>query len=129
MMSGFGTESVGSSGGTTENWVAVGVVAENSDDATTTEGFVARVFGIAASTTEDGRTDITRGVPTKLGDLGLSDRVTSPVMGKVDGWMGIREIFWPACACRATSEIARPVGTGGPRAKVDFGTGLVADRG
>ncbi|MCJ1424375.1 hypothetical protein MMC29_002263 [Sticta canariensis] len=95
----------------------------------TTEGFVVGAIGIASSRTEGVGIYLTRGVSTKPKDVGPTGRVTSSVMGRVDGWIGIRERFWPACACRATSEIARPVGTGGPRAKVDSGTGPVADRG
>lgn len=98
-------------------------------DSTTKEGFVAGVVGMKASSTEVGRSILTRGDSTKLKELGSTGGVKSSVMGRVDGWMGVRERFWPACACRATSEIARPVGMGGLRAEIDSGTGPVADRG
>lgn len=47
----------------------------------------------------------------------------------VEAWMGVRERFWPAGACRATSETAKPVGTGTGGERVDSGTNPVGDRG
>lgn len=43
--------------------------------------------------------------------------------------MGVRERVWPARTSRATSETARPVGTGCPGKKVGSGTNPVGDRG